>query len=126
MEGRGDAVQLMAWGKYLYVGHAFSGGVSILDISDPKNPKMVTYIPCAENTWNTNLQIADDLLLVADEINIFAGDPNKPWVSGLRIFDVSNPATPHELSFTPTTGKGPHRSWYVGGKYAHLSAQPEG
>ena len=126
MEGRGDAVQLMAYGNYLYVGHAFSGGVSILDISDPKNPKVVTYIPCAENTWNTNIQVADDIMLVADEINLFSGDPNQPWSSGLRIFDISNPLKPQELSFLPTAGNGPHRSWYVGGKYAHMSMPLEG
>ena len=70
MDGRRDACCVMAHGKYLYVGHFWSGGVSILDISDPKHPKPVTYIPCPRNTWNTNIQVADDLLLVADELKL--------------------------------------------------------
>ena len=127
MEGRRDAVQLLAYGKYLYVGHLWSGGVDVIDISDPKNPKVVTYIPAPNNnTWNTNIQVADDLLLVADELVLFGGDFNKPWSSALKIYDVSNPLKPCELSRYPMSGRGPHRMWYVGGKYAFVPAIPEG
>ena len=45
MEGRKDAVQVVGYGNYLYVGHLWSGGVDIINVSDPKNPKMVSYIP---------------------------------------------------------------------------------
>ena len=127
MEGRGDAVQLVYYDKYLYVGHLWSGGVDIMDVSDPKNPKVVAYVPSPNsNTWASNIQVADDLLLVADEIVLFGGDYDKPWSSALNIYDVSNPVKPRKLSRYPMSGRGPHRMWYVGGKYAFIPAIPEG
>ena len=134
LDGRPDAIALMRHGNYLYVGHLWSGGVSIVDIRDPKNLKVVNHIPSLPNTWHTNLQVADDLLLCADEIVLFGTYPgtpmgmdnSKPWSSGLRIYDVSNPLKPEPLSFWPTVGRGSHRNWYTGGRYAYCSLQPEG
>ena len=127
MEGRRDGIQVVAHDNYLYVGHLWSQGVDIIDISDPKNPKVVAYIPAPNaNTWNINIQVADDLLLIADEFKLWGGDRSQPWASGLRIFDISNPSKPHELSFYPTPGTGVHRMWYTGGKYAYLPTTVEG
>ena len=64
--------------------------------------------------------------VASDELKSFGGDANKSWSAGLRLFDVSNPAKPHELSFYTTTGRGIHRMWYTGGKYAYLPIVPEG
>lgn len=127
MHGRRDGIQVVGNDKFLYVGHLWSGGVDIIDVSDPKNPKVAAFIPAPnDNTWNINVQVADDLLLIADEYKAIGGDRNQPWTAGLRIFDVSNPRQPHELSFTPSAGSGPHRMWYAGGRYAHVPFQPEG
>ena len=127
MEGRRDAVQLMGNGDYLYVGHMWSGGTSIIDVSDPKNSKIAAYIPSPnKNSWNTNIQVADDLLIVADELVLFGGNTDASWTSALKFYDVSDPRNPRLLTTIPNSGRGPHRMWYTGGKYAFLTTIPEG
>ena len=37
------------------------------------------------------------------------------------MYDLSRPEAPREIAFMPTDGMGPHRIWYVGGRYAYLS-----
>jgi hypothetical protein len=41
---RGDGVQIMVHKGYAYIGHMFSNGVSVLDVSDPKHPTPVNFI----------------------------------------------------------------------------------
>ena len=36
----------------------------IIDVTDPRNPKPVAYVPAPPNTWNIHLQAHDDLMLV--------------------------------------------------------------
>ena len=61
--GRPDGVQLMLNKGHAFVGHMFSKGFSVVDVSDPRNHKPVAYVPAPENTWNIHLQTYDDLLL---------------------------------------------------------------
>ena len=39
----------------------------------------------------------------------------------IEVDDLSRPEAPREIGFMPTDGMGPHRIWYVGGRYAYLS-----
>ena len=39
--GRPDGVQVMVNKGYAYVSHPFSGGVTVIDVRDPRNPKTV-------------------------------------------------------------------------------------
>ncbi|MCH8940536.1 MAG: hypothetical protein IIC27_05395, partial [Chloroflexi bacterium] len=43
--GRSDGVQVMVHNGYAYIGHNFSGGFTVLDVRDPKNPKHAAFIP---------------------------------------------------------------------------------
>lgn len=45
--GRGDGVQVMVHGGHAYVGHMFSGGVTVLDVRDPRDPHAVGLLPAA-------------------------------------------------------------------------------
>ena len=36
--GRSDGVQVMVHRGHAYVGHIFSGGFTVVDVRDPKNP----------------------------------------------------------------------------------------
>ena len=42
------------------------------------------------------------------------------------MFDISHPAEPREIGFMPVDGLGLHRIWYVGGRYAYVSAHFDG
>ncbi len=128
MDGRADGLQMqyVASGdrSYLYVGHFWSGGVSIIDVTDPAAPQTAGFIPTPNNdTWHIKVQAADGLLLVPSELNFFGvgvtGDDLRP---GARIFDIENPTEPREIGFAEAGGIGVHRSWWHGGQYAYLAA----
>jgi hypothetical protein len=134
MDHRGDALQICGQRigdrYYVYCGHLWSSGVTILDVTDPRAPAVVHYLEApTPNTWHINLQVADNLLMVANE-RIIPGwgpvPPTDPYLAGVQFFDVSDPASPRKLGSWTTTGSGTHRNWYVGGRYAYLSASEDG
>ncbi|KHN91123.1 hypothetical protein BSK71_04345 [Pectobacterium actinidiae] len=145
--GRPDGVQVMVHRGYAYIGHMVSQGVSIVDVRDAKNPKPAGFIAAPPGTWNIHLQTHDDLLLVVNARDLFADasfaeekvyytrsvadtvstkQQDKNWSAGLRIFDISTPDKPREISFLPLDGIGIHRIWYVGGRWAYVSALLDG
>jgi hypothetical protein len=42
-------------------------------------------------------------------------------MAGVRVYDIAHPDAPREIAFMATEGVGPHRIWYVGGRYAYVS-----
>jgi hypothetical protein len=141
MGGRADGVQVMVHRGFAYVGHGFSNGISVIDVRDPKHPKTVNFIACPPGTRALHLQTHDDLLLAVnapsvwtmqefqqDEKTYFGASPADSlkrqmgkFTPGLRVFDISRPDQPREIGFMPVEGIGPHRLWYVGGRYAYAS-----
>jgi hypothetical protein len=51
---------------------------------------------------------------------------DKGWSAGLRMFDISTPEQPREIGFLSLSGIGIHRIWYVGGRWAYVSALIDG
>src|SRR5687767_6750833 len=72
MGGRPDSVQIMLNRRHLYVGHMFSNGVSILDASNPRRVRPVGFFTGGDQTRTHHLQVANDLLLLANGANIVA------------------------------------------------------
>ena len=70
--GRPDGVQLMVNKGHAFIGHMFSKGFSVVDCTNPRDPKPVTYVPAPHNTWNIHLQTHGDLLLVIHAKDMFA------------------------------------------------------
>src|SRR4051812_40612430 len=70
--GRPDGVQVMVNRQRVYVGHMFSDGVTILDATDPRRLKPAGFFTAGVNTRTHHLQVADDLLLLANGANIVA------------------------------------------------------
>nr|WP_113864591.1 LVIVD repeat-containing protein [Brenneria salicis]NMN92161.1 hypothetical protein [Brenneria salicis ATCC 15712 = DSM 30166]RBP67495.1 hypothetical protein DES54_1017 [Brenneria salicis ATCC 15712 = DSM 30166]RLM32516.1 hypothetical protein BHG07_01465 [Brenneria salicis ATCC 15712 = DSM 30166] len=145
--GRPDGVQVMVHRGYAYIGHMVSQGVSIVDVRDAKNPKPAGFIAAPPGTWSIHLQTHDDLLLVVNARDLFADASfaeekvyytrsvaetvstqaqNRSWSAGLRIFDISIPDKTREISFLSLDGIGIHRIWYVGGRWAYVSALLDG
>lgn len=148
--GRGDGLQVMVHRGFAYVGHPWSSGFSIVDVRDPARPRTAAFVAAPRNTWTIHLQTHDDLLLVVHARDLFA-DPRfadekvyysrsigettgsahasgaeRPWSAGIAIYDVSAPEAPRQIGFFPVEGVGVHRIWYVGGRYAYLSALLDG
>jgi len=122
--GRGDGVQVMVHKGHAFVGHMFSDGFTITDISDPRRPRPVNFVPAPPNSRALHLQTHDDLLLTVNAPNIWVlqgySDPNdyfkasitetftrreKTFTAGLRVFDISKPADPREIGFMPVDGR---------------------
>jgi hypothetical protein len=130
MGGRldGQQLQFQTVGEHhhLYVGHPWSGGISILDVTSPKDPQVAAFIPTPnEHTWHIKVQVADDILMASCEVAFFKPgvDASQAW-PGVRFFDVSDPTQPRELSHwsgSEPKDYGVHRSWWNGGRYAYLS-----
>ncbi len=70
--GRPDGVQVMVNRRHVYVGHMFSDGVTILDAADPRRLKPVGFFTAGAGTRTHHLQVADDLMLLANGANIVA------------------------------------------------------
>ncbi|MGI9423888.1 MAG: hypothetical protein ACR2PA_11885, partial [Hyphomicrobiaceae bacterium] len=69
MAGRPDGVQVMVNKSHAYVGHIFSNGLSVIDVSDPRSPRPVNFIAAPTDTWTPHLQTYGDLLLVINARN---------------------------------------------------------
>lgn len=130
MDGRVDGLQMqfqeVDGRHYLFVAHPWSGGISILDVTDPAEPVTTAFIDAPnEHTWHIKVQVADGILMAPCEGAFMQpkADPGKALL-GVRFFDVSDPTRPRELSRwegTPPPEGGVHRSWWNGGRYAYLS-----
>ena len=122
--GYGDGMQVMPFGEVLYVGHFGPSGMgtSILDISDPTSPKIVRQWEAPPGSHTHKVQIADGLLLVNHELFRSEG----PAPVGVAIYELSDPFEPRRIGFFDTGGRGVHRIVYEGGRYAYVSATPEG
>src|SRR3989304_3981022 len=59
LDGRGGAFKMAIKevnGKwYLYLGHLWHRGWTIVDVTDPAAPKFVKFIPGPENTWTIQM-----------------------------------------------------------------------
>ncbi len=144
--GHADGVQIMVHKGHAYIGHIFSKGFSVVDVSDPTKPVPVRFIPAPPNTWTLHLQQQDDLLLVvhakdmfaqadlADEKNYYKGKGSfhatpageRNWSAGLAVYDISTPDAPRQIGFLSVEGGGLHRCWYTGGRWAYASALLDG
>ena len=148
MRGRADGMQLMLNKGHLFNAHPFSGGFSVIDVRNPRDPRTVAFVAAPQNTWMIHLQTHEDLLLVIngrDMLSIFrdekayyttsigetsgigkAANPARNWTAGMSIYDIKDPANPRQIGFLPVEGGGLHRIWYTGGRYAYASALLDG
>lgn len=122
--GYGDGMQVMRAGNALYVGHFGPSGMgtSTLEASDLRNLQVIHQIPAPPGGHTHKVQVADGLLLTNHEA--FRG--GVPERVGMAIYDLEDSFRPKEIGFWDSTGKGVHRIVFEGGRYAYLSATPDG
>jgi hypothetical protein len=122
--GFGDGMQLMRSGDALYVGHLGTSGMgtSILDVSDLAGPTVVAQWKVPGGSHTHKVQVADGLLLTNHE----RFRESEAWSAGMAVYDLAEPLAPRRIGFWDSTGFGVHRIVYEGGRYAYLSATPEG
>ena len=74
---------------YLYTGHLWHYGWSIVDVTNPKDPKLVKFIPGPDNTWTIQMTLHDNLMVTALQKSIpaWGADSNKPNDEGILLWD---------------------------------------
>jgi hypothetical protein len=124
LNGFGDGMQVMREGDALYVGHFGPSGMgtSVLDVSDPALPVVVKQWPAPPGSHTHKTQTAGGLLLTNHEL--FRSSIPAPV--GMAIYDLRDPFDPAQIGFFDTGGRGVHRIVWEGGRYAYVSATPEG
>lgn len=119
------AIQEVRGRWYLYVGHLWHGGWSILDVTDPRRPEVVNFVEGPANTWTIQMDVNDGKMITALEQKpeSWGGDPDAPFEEGVLIWDLEDdPVHPRRLGHFRTGGTGTHRNGYPGGRYVHLAA----
>ncbi|MBO0776414.1 MAG: hypothetical protein J2P34_08865 [Actinobacteria bacterium] len=126
--GYGDGMQVIRDGDALYVGHFGTTGMgtSILDVADPARPVLVTQWPAPPRTHNHKVQVAGGLLLVNHEKFPYRAAMTEPFSAGLATYRLDDPLRPEQAGFWASGGRGVHRVVWTGGRYAHMSAIPDG
>jgi len=132
LDGRGGAFKMAIkhvnnkW--YLFMGHLWHNGWTILDVTQPEDPKFVKFVPGPDNTNTIQMEFHDNLMLTALQKKApnWGGDPNKPNDEGVLLWDISDPTNWKQFSQWKTGSTGIHRIGYPGGKYASLAANMPG
>src|SRR3954469_16533752 len=53
---------------YLIMGHLWSDGWSVVDVTNPADPKYLKFIPGPSNTWTIQVTFHDNLLITALQV----------------------------------------------------------
>jgi hypothetical protein len=110
---------------YLYTGHSFNQGWSIVDITDPANPRFVKFIPYVtddKRILTAQVTLHDNLMITA--LNTF--EPQENPKPAILLWDISDPENPKQVGSWQGGATGSHRNSYPGGKYAYLSTSYPG
>ncbi|HEY7392644.1 MAG TPA: hypothetical protein VH640_29250, partial [Bryobacteraceae bacterium] len=103
---------------YVYAGHTFDQGWSIIDVTDPKNPryvKFVAYETPTKDVLTAQVTLHGDIMLTAID-KVSKPDPT------IVIWNISDPENPKRIGQWRGAEGGSHRNSYPGGKYAYLAA----
>ena len=132
------AGQVTVEGNYAYVGHITNRerlGTSILDVSDPRNPKLLSQLKVEEpDSHSHKARVAGDLMIVNVEQNMGPlgrktadGSPQQSAYreGGFKLYDVSDRREPKLIAHHRTYGRGVHR-FDMDERYAYISTEMEG
>jgi hypothetical protein len=119
--------QIVIQGKFAFVGHQHGPqGTTILDISDPREPRIVSRLNTSHPMSHSHkVRVVDDIMVVNSEIEPGKGDRRDYPDGGFRIYDVSDKSNPRLISFVKTHARGVHR-FDLDQNYAYISTEMEG
>ncbi len=111
-----------------YIGHMKAPhGTSVVDVRDPKNPRLLATLEMAPGTHSHKVRSANGVMIVNHELNHndTAQAPDG-WAGGIGIYDISTPSKPREITRWKTdAGRGVHR-FDFDGRYLYMSPTQKG
>ena len=116
--------QVWVEGTTLYVGHMRpTSGTTIIDVADPRSPRILSQIAVREGWHSHKVRVADDIMIVNQEKfgKSFAGRRRRRH----RHLRRGEPGEPKLISEWRTVGGGVHR-FDFDGRYAYISPTAEG
>jgi hypothetical protein len=130
------AGQVYVAGDHAYVGHIPNRaqlGTSILDVSDPREPRVVSQIHLEDpRSHSHKARVVGELMIVNSEQNgpgrqqaDLQGEASSYDGGGFKIYDVSDRAKPKLVCFKKTAGRGVHR-FDMDERYAYISTEMPG
>jgi hypothetical protein len=96
-------------------GEAEFNGTSIVDVTDPKNPKYFKHIPAQEGLGESG---GAQMVQVCDGKTLPKGDPNKVYMlrtfggQGHELWDVTKPESPSFITRVSWDLKDTHKNWW--------------
>jgi len=113
---------------YLYMGHLWDHGWTIVDVTDPSTPQVLKFIPYesanAQNSWTIQMDVHGDRMLTnATAAGFEQGDPDKPHDEKVLIWDISDPVNPRQVGEYEVAT---HRNYLLDENTMHLAATPPG
>jgi len=119
--------QIVIQGTTAFVGHQVGPeGTTILDISDPRKPKVQSQIMSPHPWSHTHkARVVGDIMVVNSEREPGKGNAREYPEGGFRIYDVKDRTNPKLITFHKTHGKGVHR-FDLDENYAYISTEMEG
>ena len=88
--------QVVVENGYAYVGHMDPPhGTTILDVKDPKQPKVVAEIEIPQGVHSHKVRVSGDIMLV----NLERYRPKERLPTGLKIYDIANREKPQRDRF---------------------------
>ena len=113
---------------FLYLGHFWHNGWSIVDVTEPERPELVRFVPGPANMRTAQVQVAGGLMVTGVERWSQNRDAFDPALAGINLWDVAtDPTDPRPVGRFETGGDGAHRSFYAGGDLLYATVRnPEG
>ncbi len=127
--------QVVVEGTTVFIGHMRNPhGTSVVDVSDPKNPKLLAKVTMPAGTHSHKVRVGNGIMLTNHELlgaRVLRGEvAPKEFRGGLGVYDIENPAEPKlilnwEVSGPAAPGTGVHR-FDFDGRYAYISPTCDG
>jgi hypothetical protein len=115
-----------AW--YLYLGHHWHSGCTILDVTDAAHPRFVRFIEGPPGARTSQVQAAGDLLVMGVERPVYGEERDwDPQCGGALLWDLAaDPTNPRLVGHYRSGGDGTHRNFYAGGSHLFAAVRRHG
>jgi len=117
--------QVVAEDGYVYVGHMRPPhGTSIIDVSDPRRPEIVSQISLPPHTHSHKVRVHGDVMLVNNELfRATTGERPDDFEGGIKVYDTADKTKPRQIGHYKSLGA--HR-FDSDGAYAYISSEEQG